>query len=89
MIIKPEVGNSHPVLREGPCLVRADDGSRAKRFHSFQVLHQAVLLCHPFGCQRQAHLVEVKQEVQLAASEIPLKNDVSSLQTATLTLLLF
>lgn len=61
LIIKPEVSNSHPVLCESPCLVGADDGGRTECFYSFQVLHQTVLLRHPFGCQRQAHLAEVKK----------------------------
>lgn len=70
LIIKPEVSNSHPVLCESPCLVGADDGGRTECFYSFQVLHQTVLLGHPFGCQRQAHLAEV----QLMVSEVQLQN---------------
>ena len=54
--VKPHVSHSHPVLGEGSSLVRADGGGGAKGLHSFQVLHQTVLLGHTFGSQGETHL---------------------------------
>lgn len=56
LIVKPHMRNSHAVLSQGPCLVRADGGSGAQGFDSFQVLNQAVLASHALGSQRQTHL---------------------------------
>lgn len=51
LTVKPQMGHGHPVLGEGPGLVGADDRGGAQRLHGLQVLHQAVLLGHPLGCQ--------------------------------------
>ena len=56
LVVEPHVGHSHPVLGQGAGLVRADGGGGAQGFHSFQVLHQAVLLSHTFGSQGQTYL---------------------------------
>ena len=67
--VKPHVGNSHAVLGQGSCLVRADGGGGAQGFHSLQVLHQAVLAGHALGCQRQTHLqVQTRLSVPPAGS---------------------
>ena len=67
--IKPHVGNSHAVLGQGSCLVGADGGGGAQGFHSFQVLHQAVLAGHALGRQRQTHLqVQTRLSVPPAGS---------------------
>ena len=60
--IKPHVGHSHTVLSQGSSLVRADCGGGAQGFHSFQVLHQAVLAGHTFGRQSQTHLYSEQRE---------------------------
>lgn len=56
LIIEPQMGHGHSVLSQSPCLVWANDGGATQRLHCFQVLHQAVLLGHPFCCQWQSHL---------------------------------
>ena len=42
------------VLREGACLICADDSGGPKGFHAFQVFDQSVLLRHPFARHGQA-----------------------------------
>ena len=56
LVVEPHVGDGHPVLGQGACLVRADGGGRAQRFHSLQVLYQAVLTSHSLSSQCQTHL---------------------------------
>ena len=48
------MGDCHPVLGEGACLVGADAGGGAEGLHGLQVLHQAVLGGHPLGGEGQA-----------------------------------
>ena len=56
LVVEPHVGHGHPVLGQGAGLVGADGGGGAQRLHSFQVLHQAVLLGHTLSSQGQTHL---------------------------------
>lgn len=56
LVVKPHVGDGHAILGEGARLVRADGGGGAQCLSRLQVLHQAVLHGHAFGCQCQAHL---------------------------------
>lgn len=58
--IKPHVSDCHPVLRQCPCLVRADGWCWPKGFHSLQVLHQTILFCHTLCSQCQTHLKDHK-----------------------------
>jgi len=50
LIVKPHVRNRHAILCQRACFVRTDSGCGAQGFHSFQVLHQAVLTSHTLGC---------------------------------------
>merc|ERR1712110_1208502 len=54
LVVKPHVGNGHPVLGEGSGLVGADAGGGAKGLHRLQILHKAVLARHPLGSQGEA-----------------------------------
>lgn len=62
LIVEPQMGHGHPVLGQSPSLVWANDRGGAEGLHCFQVLHQAVLLGHPFRCQRQSHLDRRERE---------------------------
>ena len=54
-IAEPHVRHGHPVLSEGPCLVRANGGCRAESLHSLEILDEAVLGGHSLCSQSQAH----------------------------------
>ena len=56
LVVEPHVRDSHAVLRESPGLVGADDGGGAEGLDTLEVLHQAVLLRHALGRQRQDDL---------------------------------
>ena len=56
LVVEPHVSDGHPVLGQGARLVRADGGGGAQRFHSLQVLYQAVLTSHSLSSQCQTHL---------------------------------
>lgn len=64
LIVEPQMGHGHPVLGQSPSLVWANDRGGAEGLHCFQVLHQAVLLGHPFSCQWQSHLDRREREKQ-------------------------
>ena len=56
LVVEPHVGHGHPVLGQSAGLVGADGGGGAQGLHSFQVLHQTVLLGHALRGQGQTHL---------------------------------
>ena len=55
-VVEPHMGNSHPVLGQGPRLIWADGRRRTKSLDGFQVLDETVLDGHPLSGQGQAHL---------------------------------
>lgn len=50
LIVKPHVCNRHAVLCQSACFVRTNSRCGTQGFHSFQILHQAVLTSHALGC---------------------------------------
>jgi hypothetical protein len=55
LVVEPHVSDSHSVLGEGSCLVRADGGGGSQGLDGFQVLDQAILGGHALGGERQTH----------------------------------
>lgn len=57
LVIKPHVSDSHTVLGQSSGLIGANGGGGSQSFDGFQVLDQAVLLCHTFGGKGKTYLL--------------------------------
>lgn len=64
LIVKPHVGDSHAVLRQGAGFIRADGGGGSQSLHSLQILHQAVLTGHALGREGQTHLRDGNRQIE-------------------------
>lgn len=53
--IVPHVSDSHSVLGESSCLIRANGRCRSKGLDSFKILDKAVLASHSLGGKSKAH----------------------------------
>lgn len=62
LVVKPHVGHSHAVLRQGSGFIWANGGCWAQSLYSLQIFYQAIFPGHALCRQGQTHLSDKSEE---------------------------